>query len=74
MYKGGLGNYSQVSPEQLQQEFGMYLMDGETINVGFKLIRDALVFTDKRIIFSDKQGATGTKCVSNPSTCFPLLM
>ena len=28
---------------------------------GFKLIRDALIFTDKRIIFSDKQGATGSK-------------
>ena len=29
--------------------------------MGFKLVRDSLVFTDKRIIFSDKQGATGTK-------------
>lgn len=61
LLQGGLGNYNQVSPEQLQQEFGMYLMDGETIKVGFKLVRDALVFTDKRIIFSDKQGATGAK-------------
>ena len=61
LVQGGLGNYSQVSPEQLQQEFGMYLMDGENIEMGFKLIRDALVFTNKRIIFSDKQGATGAK-------------
>lgn len=61
LMQGGLGNYSQTSPEQLQKEFGMYLMDGETIEMGFKLIRDALVFTNKRIIFSDKQGATGTK-------------
>lgn len=43
------------------QEYGMYLMDGENIVSGFKLIRDALIFTDKRIIFSDKQGATGSK-------------
>ena len=59
--QGGLNNYSEVPVEQLQQEYGMYLMDGETIQVGFKLIRDSMLFTDKRIIFTDKQGATGKK-------------
>lgn len=59
--QGGLGNYSEMSTEQMQNEYGMYLMDGETITVGFKLVRDALIFTDRRIIFTDKQGATGTK-------------
>lgn len=59
--QGGLNNYSEIPIDQIQAEYGMYLMDGETITVGFKLIRDALIFTDKRIIFTDKQGATGTK-------------
>lgn len=59
--QGALNNYSEMSLDQMQSEYGMYLMDGETITVGFKLIRDALIFTDKRIIFTDKQGATGTK-------------
>lgn len=59
--QGSLNNYSEMPLEQMQSEYGMYLMDGETITVGFKLIRDALIFTDKRIIFTDKQGATGTK-------------
>lgn len=59
--QGLLNNYSEVSPEQLAKEYGMYLMDDEQIIVGFKLIRDSLIFTDKRIIFTDKQGATGTK-------------
>lgn len=59
--QGGLGNYSVMDPAQMQSEYGMYLMDGESITVGFKLIRDALIFTNKRIIFTDKQGATGTK-------------
>lgn len=59
--QGGLNNYSEIPIDQIQVEYGMYLMDGETITVGFKLIRDALIFTDKRIIFTDKQGATGTK-------------
>ena len=56
-----LNNYSEMSAEEMQQEYGMYLIDGEEITVGFKLIRDALIFTNKRIIFTDKQGATGIK-------------
>lgn len=62
LFQGGLaGNYSEVPVEQLQQEYGMYLMEGETIQIGFKLIRDSLIFTNRRIIFTDKQGATGSK-------------
>jgi hypothetical protein len=59
--QGALGNYSAVPIEVLTKEYGMYLMNGETITMGFKLIRDALIFTNKRIILTDKQGATGTK-------------
>jgi len=61
LLQGLLANYSEMSVEQLTNEYGQYLMDGETISMGFKLIRDALIFTDKRIIFTDKQGATGSK-------------
>lgn len=60
--QGGLAaNYSEVSLEALEKEYGIYLMDNEKISMGFKLIRDALIFTDKRIILTDRQGATGTK-------------
>lgn len=60
--QGGLAaNYSEAPIQELVNEYGKYLMDGENITVGFKLVRDALIFTDKRIIFTDKQGATGTK-------------
>lgn len=58
---GLLGNLSEVSGEQLQAEYGSYLMDGETITTGFKLIRDVVLFTDKRIVSFDKQGTTGQK-------------
>ena len=58
---GLMGNLSEVSPEALTQEYGMYLMDGETITTGFKLVRDVVIVTDKRIIDFDKQGATGAK-------------
>ena len=61
LVQGVLNNYSEMSTEDMQREYGMYLMDGEEITVGFKLVRDALIFTNRRIIFTDKQGATGTK-------------
>ena len=61
LIQGLLGNLSEISVEALTQEYGMYLMDGETIQTGFKLIRDALILTDKRILSFDKQGATGQK-------------
>ena len=59
--QGLMGNLSEVTPEKLSQDYGMYLMDGEVIHTGFVLIRDVVIFTDKRIIDLDKQGATGQK-------------
>jgi len=61
LVQGVLGNMNEVSVDALQQEFGAYLMDGEFIQTGFKLVRDAMVITDKRIIQFDRQGATGQK-------------
>lgn len=59
--QGLMGNMSEVSTDSLIREFGSYLMYGETIQTGFKLIRDALVITDRRILSFDKQGTTGQK-------------
>ncbi|WP_122790013.1 PH domain-containing protein [Intestinibacillus sp. Marseille-P6563] len=61
LVQGALGNMNELSPEELQKEYGAYLMDGENIQVGFRLVRDVVLFTDKRIIDFDKQGATGQK-------------
>ena len=36
-------------------------IDGEQIELGFKLIRDTFIFTNKRLILIDKQGITGNK-------------
>ena len=61
LFQGLMGNMSEISVDALEQEFGAYLMDGETIQTGFKLIRDALVITNRRILSFDKQGTTGQK-------------
>ncbi|MBO0431918.1 PH domain-containing protein [Enterococcus sp. DIV0660C] len=61
LVQGALGNYSEKTPEQLTQEYGEYLFDNEEITMGYQLVRDALIFTNHRVIFVDKQGATGKK-------------
>ncbi len=58
---GFAANYSEVPIQELEKDYSQYLMNTEKITMGFKLVRDALIFTDKRIIMTDKQGATGTK-------------
>lgn len=59
--QGVLGNFTEKTIKDLEEEYQDYLFDGEEINMGFQLVRDALVFTNYRIIFVDKQGATGKK-------------
>ena len=61
LFQGLAGNLSEVSVDQLTREYGKFLIPNEEIVRGYKLIRDALIFTNIRIIFVDKQGATGKK-------------
>ncbi len=61
LVQGALGNMNEIPVEDLTKEYGAYLMDGETIQVGFRLVRDVVLFTDRRIVDFDKQGATGQK-------------
>ncbi len=56
-----LGNAGVVKSETLSKEYGKLLADGEHIQIGYKLIRDVFIFTDKRLILVDVQGLTGTK-------------
>lgn len=56
-----IGNAGPVSQEELQKEFGKLIIDGEIIELGFKLMRDVFIFTNKRLILIDKQGLTGRK-------------
>jgi hypothetical protein len=56
-----MGNSSIVDSNELQKEYAHLLIDGEIIELGFKLIRDMFIFTNKRLILVDKQGLTGNK-------------
>lgn len=56
-----LGNAGTVDREELIKNFGVLLIEGEQIELGFKLIRDTFIFTSKRLILIDRQGITGSK-------------
>jgi hypothetical protein len=56
-----LGNAGSVDATSLTKDYGKLLLDGEIIELGFKLIRDTFIFTNKRLILVDKQGLTGSK-------------
>lgn len=56
-----LGNASEVLVEKLKEKYGRLLSENEQIELGFQLIRDTFMFTDKRLILIDVQGITGSK-------------
>ena len=58
---GLMGHASEMSIENLMSEFQPILLDDERIEKAYKLIRDMLVFTNKRLIMVNKQGLTGSK-------------
>lgn len=55
------GNASAVNKEELQEKFSKLLTDSEEIELGFKLFRDTILFTNKRLILINIQGLTGSK-------------
>lgn len=61
LFSSLLGNAGAVNPDELNKQYGQLLCDGEVIELGFKLIRDTFIFTNKRLILIDKQGITGNK-------------
>ena len=58
---GLLGNASEVDAGRMQGEFARILATSERVERAYMVIRDAMLFTDRRLILVDKQGATGRK-------------
>ena len=61
LFSGLLGNASQKDIEKTERELENILTLAENVELAFSLIRDLIVFTDKRLILVDKQGMTGKK-------------
>lgn len=61
LLSGLIGNASEVAENELSKTLDGLLIEGEKVDVGFKVLRDMLIFTNKRLILVDKQGVTGKK-------------
>ncbi|MCL9808812.1 PH domain-containing protein [Flavobacterium luminosum] len=61
LFSALLGNAGTVNQETLIKDYGNLLIEGEEIELGFKLIRDTFIFSNKRLILIEKQGITGSK-------------
>ena len=61
LFNSILGNASQVNIDEIKAQFENVLVGNENIEAAFSLYRDKMVFTNKRIIFLDKQNVTGSK-------------
>jgi hypothetical protein len=61
LFSAFMGNAGSVTQADLKKDYGKLLITDEEIELGFKLIRDVFIFTNKRLILIDKQGLTGSK-------------
>ena len=61
LLSGMMGHASEVSIEKITKEFQPILVEEERIERAYRLIRDMLVFTNRRLILVNKQGLTGSK-------------
>ncbi|WP_316820995.1 PH domain-containing protein [Pedobacter gandavensis] len=61
LFSALMGNAGIVNNDQLNKDYQKLLTEGETIELGFKLLRDTFIFTTKRLILVDVQGLTGSK-------------
>ncbi|HPE41439.1 MAG TPA: PH domain-containing protein [Bacteroidales bacterium] len=56
-----LGQGWVMDTAEVNEKYGKLLIDDEKIEVGFKIVRDCFIFTDKRLLVVDVKGLTGTK-------------
>jgi hypothetical protein len=58
---GLMGNASEIDVATIEAEFKQILTSAERAEKAYQLIRDTIVFTDKRLIYVDRQGISGKK-------------
>ena len=61
MFDRLLGNAGVLSIEDMVNDFAQLLAEDEEFQIGFKVMRDTFLFTDRRLVLVDVQGMTGRK-------------
>jgi hypothetical protein len=58
---GMLGSASEANLDKVEKQIESLLLEDESIEKAYQLIRDLIILTNRRIIVIDKQGVTGRK-------------
>lgn len=61
LFSGLMGNASKQDNDKVERDLEAVLIPGEQVELAYVLVRDLIVFTEKRLILVDKQGVTGKK-------------
>lgn len=61
LFDGLLGNASELDTDDVEREMKRLLADEEVVEKAYKLVRDLIIFTNKRLLLVDKQGMTAKK-------------
>ncbi|MEG0005490.1 MAG: PH domain-containing protein [Clostridium sp.] len=61
LFDGLMGNASKITVGEIEKDFEDLFSPSEVVEAGYKLVRDLIIFTNKRLILIDKQGLTGKK-------------
>lgn len=56
-----LGHAAEADIEEVEQALEQILAEGEEVERAFRLVRDLLIFTNRRFMLIDRQGVTGKK-------------
>ena len=56
-----LGNAAEADVTEIESQLEQILADDEQVERAFRLVRDLLIFTNRRFILVDRQGVTGRK-------------
>lgn len=56
-----LGHASEADVQDVEDTLQHALAEDENVEKAFKLVRDLIIFTNRRMIMVDKQGMTGAK-------------
>ncbi|MFB8281097.1 PH domain-containing protein [Nocardia colli] len=61
LFDGFIGNAGRVDSRQAQEEYAHLLVEQERVFAAYLLVRDVVLFTERRLLLIDKQGITGHK-------------
>ena len=61
LLSGLLGHAAQADIKDVERDLEAILADDERVERAFSLVRDLLIFTNRRFILVDRQGLTGRK-------------